>query len=127
LPQDFHPLGLFKDKHSKELNFPTLFYGQPWQNFQGFSYQQIAQWESLQKFGIFQQIFLTFFFKATKFSIQKIISFGWLPIQKGKLCGRISKAYKVRDKPKLNTLFKSYLGYCDLEGLHNSFDYFERL
>jgi hypothetical protein len=29
LPQDFHPLGLFKDKHSKELNFPTLFYGQP--------------------------------------------------------------------------------------------------
>jgi hypothetical protein len=27
--QNFHPLSLFKDKHSKELNFPTLFYGQP--------------------------------------------------------------------------------------------------
>jgi len=27
--QDFHPLGLFKDKHSKELNFPTSLYGQP--------------------------------------------------------------------------------------------------
>ncbi len=27
--QNFHPLGLFKDKHSKKLNFPTLFYGQP--------------------------------------------------------------------------------------------------
>jgi hypothetical protein len=26
--QHFHPLGLFKDKNSKELNFPTLFYGQ---------------------------------------------------------------------------------------------------
>jgi UDP-2,3-diacylglucosamine pyrophosphatase LpxH len=27
--QDFHLLGLFKYKHSKKLNFPTLFYGQP--------------------------------------------------------------------------------------------------
>jgi hypothetical protein len=26
--QQFHPLGLFKDKHLKELSFPTLFYGQ---------------------------------------------------------------------------------------------------
>jgi hypothetical protein len=24
----FHPLNLFKDKHSKELNFQTLFYKQ---------------------------------------------------------------------------------------------------
>jgi len=27
--QHFHPLGLIKNKHSEELNFPTLFYGQP--------------------------------------------------------------------------------------------------
>jgi hypothetical protein len=27
--QDFHPLGLFRDNHLKELNFPTLFYGHP--------------------------------------------------------------------------------------------------
>jgi hypothetical protein len=27
--QDFHFLGLFKDKHLKELKFLTLFYGQP--------------------------------------------------------------------------------------------------
>ncbi len=27
--QDFHPLGLFRDNHSKELNFPTLFCGHP--------------------------------------------------------------------------------------------------
>jgi hypothetical protein len=26
--QNFHPLGLFKNKDSKELKFPTLFYGQ---------------------------------------------------------------------------------------------------
>jgi hypothetical protein len=27
--QNFHPLHLFKCQHSKELNFPTLFYGNP--------------------------------------------------------------------------------------------------
>jgi len=27
--QNFRPLGLFKDKYYEELNFPTLFYGQP--------------------------------------------------------------------------------------------------
>jgi hypothetical protein len=37
--QHFHTLSLFKDKHSKELNFPTLFYGQPRQCFEGFSCQ----------------------------------------------------------------------------------------
>jgi hypothetical protein len=37
--QHFHPLGLFKYKHSKEQNFPTLFYGQPRQFVEGFSYQ----------------------------------------------------------------------------------------
>jgi len=42
--QNFHPLDLLKDKHSKKLNFPTLLYGQPWQFFEGYSYQKIAQW-----------------------------------------------------------------------------------
>jgi hypothetical protein len=38
--QIFHLLNLFKNKHSKELNFPTLFYGQPQQFSKGVSYQQ---------------------------------------------------------------------------------------
>jgi hypothetical protein len=29
LGQEYHPLGLFKDKNLEELNFPTLFFGQP--------------------------------------------------------------------------------------------------
>jgi hypothetical protein len=29
LNQDFHHLGLFRDNHSKELFFPTLFCGHP--------------------------------------------------------------------------------------------------
>ncbi len=31
----------------------------------------------------------------------------------------------MRNKPNLNNIFKSYLGYRDLEGLYNSLDYFE--
>jgi hypothetical protein len=34
--QNFHPLCLFKYQHSKELNFPTLFYGQCQQIFENF-------------------------------------------------------------------------------------------
>jgi hypothetical protein len=37
------------------------------------------------------------------------------------------KVYQVWDKPNLNNIFKIYLGYHDLEGLHNSPDYFESL
>jgi hypothetical protein len=48
-------------------------------------------------------------------------------IQIGKLCGRTLKVYQVQNKPNLNSIFKSYLGYRDLEGLHNSLNYFERL
>ncbi len=48
-------------------------------------------------------------------------------IWKGKLCGRTLKVYQVWDKPILDNIFKSYLGYHDLKGLHNSPNYFERL
>jgi hypothetical protein len=48
-------------------------------------------------------------------------------MQKGKLCGKTLKAYQIQDKPNIDNVFKSYLGYCDLGGLHNSLDYFERL
>ncbi len=36
--QHFHRQGSFKDKHLKELNFPTLFYEQLQQLSKGFSY-----------------------------------------------------------------------------------------
>ncbi len=48
-------------------------------------------------------------------------------IYKGKLCGRISKAYQVWVKLNIDNIFKSYSSYCDLEDLHNSLNYFERL
>jgi len=41
--------------------------------------------------------------------------------------GKTLKAYQVQNKPNLDNIYKSYLDYCDLEGLRNSCDYFERL
>ncbi len=63
---------------------------------------------------------------TTKVSIQKVISLGWVQIQKGKLCGRTLKTFQVQDKPNLHNIFKSYLGYHDLESLCNSPNSFER-
>jgi hypothetical protein len=48
--QNFHLLGLIKDKHYEDLNLPTLFYGQPHQFYEGFSYQQIVHWEFFNKY-----------------------------------------------------------------------------
>jgi len=58
--QNFHPLCLFKDKHSKEQKISTLFYSQPQQIFEGFSYQQIIQWELLHNLGILNLLFKKF-------------------------------------------------------------------
>lgn len=43
--QDYHPLGLFRNKSCEELNLPTLFFGHPRnsKNYDQYSYQQIVQ------------------------------------------------------------------------------------
>jgi len=69
--QNFHPLHLFKNKHSKKINFPTLFYMQPQQFSKGFSYQQIVQWELLYKSGVFPTNILNMFLKLLKFTSKK--------------------------------------------------------
>jgi hypothetical protein len=52
--------------------------------------------------------------------MQRVIGFGSIFIRKGKLNYRSLKSFKVRDKPNLNKIFKSYLGYHDLEMLCTS-------
>jgi hypothetical protein len=47
-------------------------------------------------------------------------------IRKGKLCGRTLKTYQIRNKPNLNNIFKSYLSYYDLEGVHNAPNYLKK-
>jgi hypothetical protein len=93
----FHPLGLLKDNHLKELDFPILFYGHPQSLIISkiLSYQQIAQWELLHKSKDFSTNISNLFFKVLKFSIQKIIGSGWVFIRKGKINCKSLKAFKV--------------------------------
>jgi hypothetical protein len=69
--QNFHPLCSFKNKHSNQLKFPTLFYEYPWQFSEGFSYQQIPQWELLHKSRDFSTNILNLFKKLLKFPSKK--------------------------------------------------------
>jgi hypothetical protein len=62
-----------------------------------------------------------------KFISKKTISLGWVQIWKGKQCDRTLKDSQVRNKPNLDNIFKTNLGYCDFQNLHNSFDFFELL
>jgi hypothetical protein len=80
--EHFHPLGLFKNKHSKELKFLALFYGNLRQFFESFSYQQIAKWELLHEYGNFSTNISNNYFLDVKFCIQKMIISSWVIIQK---------------------------------------------
>jgi hypothetical protein len=46
-----------------------------------------------------------------------MINSSWERIRKGKLCVRTLKAFQVWNRTNLNNIFKSYIGYCDLEDL----------
>ncbi len=67
------------------------------------------------------------FLKDAKFSIQKGIGSGWVRICRGKLNGKLLKAFEIRNKQNLDKFFRSYLGYHDLKGLCTSLDYLESL
>jgi hypothetical protein len=100
LGQHFKPLGLFQDPHCEELNFPTLFFRQPYSN-QGIKmfYQMIAQWELLHKNHNFSTNIPNLFFKAIKILIHFVISSSWVCIHKLKLLGHQLQARDVITKP----------------------------
>ena len=61
-----HPLGIFKDKFAEEMNFPTLFYGDPRDTdiVKRFSYLEIVKWELLHASGDFSYHTTDLFFKT---------------------------------------------------------------
>ena len=117
--QDYHPLGLFKDKYRRELNFPTLFFGNQHKSdiYEEFSYQQIAEWELLHMKHDFATHIPKLFFKVIKVCIEKIKNSTFIRLRKGKLCGRTLKASNVRAKPNLDKILESFIGFQDLVNL----------
>ena len=81
------PLGIFKDKFAKEMNFPTLFYGypRPTDITERFSYHKIVRWEMQHSSGDFSCHITNLFFKTMRIIINKVISFMWVRIRKGKI------------------------------------------
>jgi len=114
--QDFKPcgLGLFQDPHCEELNF-LIFFGQPHsnQNTKMF-YQMIVQWEFLHKNHNFATHIPNSFFLTIKISIHFVISSSWVCICKGKLLGYQLQACEIINKPNLDVILHSNLGYMNI-------------
>jgi len=127
--EGYHLIGIFKDKHSKELKFPTLFFGHPRieKIYNNFSYYEIAKWELLYKSHDFAINIQNNFFKATKICIEKVKNSSWIRIRKGKLNGRTLIAVDVAKEPNLDNILQSYTGFRDLKRLYTSPDYIEGL
>jgi hypothetical protein len=66
--QVFKPLGPFQSPHCEELNFVTLFIGQPHSNQRiKMFHQMIVQWELLHKFFNLPHIYQICFLKLLKY------------------------------------------------------------
>lgn len=78
--QDFYPIGIFKDTYAEEMNFPTLFFGNPRDEdiVKRFSYQKIAQWELTNSNRQFAYHTTNLFFKTIKVLIRQVLSTMWI-------------------------------------------------
>jgi hypothetical protein len=79
------PLGIFKDKFTEEMNFSTLFYGDPHGSdiTNRFSYHKIVQWELLHSSSYFSYHITNLFFKTMCIIIEQVLSCMWVRIRKG--------------------------------------------
>jgi hypothetical protein len=81
------PLGIFKDKFIEEINFPTLFYGDPRPSdiTERFNYHKIVRWELLLSSGDFSCHITNLLFKTMCIIIEQVLSCMWVQIRKGQL------------------------------------------
>ena len=123
--EGYIPLGIFQDRYSEELSFPTLFYGQkrPDDVTKSFTYQKISRWEILHKDHDFAYHITNLFYKAVRIILNQVLNCIWIRIRKGQLKGRKLLAKDVKSKPNLDRILKSDIGYMDLKSIRTSPDY----
>ena len=63
------------------------------------------------------------FFKTIKILIHFVASLTWICACKVKLENRVITINDVKNKPNLNVLLKSHIGYYELENIHTSPQY----
>ena len=123
--EGYAPLGIFRDKYSEEMSFPTLFYGEkrPYDISTNFSYQKIARWEVLHKEHDFAYHITNLFYKAIRVILNQVFNSVSIRIRKAQLKGRKLKAKDVKTKPNLDRILRSDIGYMDLKTIRTSPDY----
>jgi len=97
----YMPLGIFKDKYSEEMSFPSLFYGSkcPTDISKNFTCQKIFRWEVLHKSHNFAYHTTNVFYKAVHIIINQVLNTMCIRIRKGQLKGRKLVAEDVKSKP----------------------------
>lgn len=125
--EGYMPLGIFQDKYSEEMSFPSLFYVEkrPYDIEKNFSYQKIAQWEVLHIDHDFAYHTTNLFYKVIRIILNQVFSSIWVRIRKGQLKGRKLIAKDVKTKPNLDHILKSDIGYMDLKTIRTSLDYLQ--
>jgi hypothetical protein len=123
-----HPLGIFKGKFVEEMNFPTLFYGDPRPSdiIEQFNYNKIVRWELLHSSSDFSCHITNLFFKTICIIIEKVFSCMWVRIRKGKLQGIKLLAKDVKYKENLKKILKFDIGYIDFKNIRISPDYLQQ-
>ena len=113
--EGYMPLGIFQDKYSEEMSFPSLCYGEKWLDDieKIFSYKKIAQWEVLHIDHDFAYHTTNLFNKAIHIILNQVFSSIWVRIRKGQLKGWKLIAKDVTTKPNLVHILKYDIGYMD--------------
>lgn len=99
LPAEGHnPIRIFKDKYVKEMNFPTLFFGDPHDKdiTNKYSNQKVAKWELQHSNKKFTYHTTNLFLKTIKILIEQVMSTIWTRLCKGQLKGRKLLAKDVK-------------------------------
>jgi hypothetical protein len=117
---------LFRDLHSEEYNFPTLFFGHQWLDIK-LSYQKIAQAELTSTNRKFAYHITNLFFKTIKILIHFVLFSAWIRMRKSILKSRKPTAAQVSNKKNLENLLKSDIVYRELTRIRTSPDYLDRL
>ena len=89
LAEGYMPLGIFQDKYSEEMSFPSPFYGEkrPDDIEKNFSYKKIAQWEVLHIDHEFSYHTTNLFYKVICIILNQVFRSIWVRIRKGQLKG----------------------------------------
>ncbi|KAJ8041127.1 ATP-dependent DNA helicase PIF1 [Holothuria leucospilota] len=108
-----HPLGLYQDKYSEKLAFPTLFCGQPRsKNNVKVHYSEICKWELRHKDRRFAKCVPNIFYKTKKLQINQIQQKVTLSLRKKKLEG---KKLTAKDSKTCN-VYKGFRVFRTLRG-----------